>query len=93
MMTREMVLELLATAGEDLTVDTYSDGYIVVTVEDFEGFDEHWSEVDRVLDDEDLVESIYETLEDEAQETEGDFYQYFQFEGFTVRWGYASYDI
>ena len=92
MMTREMVMELLATAGEDLMVSEYDDE-ISVTVDDFEGFDEDWSEIDRELDDEELVDAIYETLEAEAQRVDGDFYRYFQFDGFTVCWGYSSFDI
>jgi len=92
MMTREMVMELLATAGEDLMVSEYDDE-ISVTVYDFEGFDEDWSEIIRELDDEVLVDTIYGTLAIEARRVEGDFYRYFHFDGFTVCWGYASFDI
>ena len=94
MMTREMVMELLATADADLSVWEYSDGsQISVTVEDFEGFDDDWSEIDRELDDEELVDSIQEQLEASALAVSGDFYRYYQFDGFVVCWGYASFDI
>jgi len=94
MMTREMVMELLATAGADLSVWEYSDGsQISVTVEDFEGFSDDWDEIDRELDDEDLVDSIEEQLEASALSVSGDYYRYFEFDGFTVVWGYASFDI
>jgi len=92
MMTREMVLELLATLGSDVDVYERMDGTIRVTVEDFEGFDEEWSEMDRDYD-EDAVDAVYERLEAEASEVSGDFYRYFQFDGFTVVWGYASMDV
>lgn len=92
MMTREMVMELLATAGEDLMVSEYDDE-ISVTVYDFEGFDEDWSEIIRELDDEVLVDTIYGILSIKARRVEGDFYRYFHFDGFTVCWGYASFDI
>ena len=94
MMTREMVMELLATAGEDLSIYEYSDGsQISVTVEDFEGFSDDWEEIDRELDDEELVDSIEKVLEASAVSVHGDFYRYFQFDGFVVCWGYASFDI
>ena len=92
MMTREMVLELLATLGADVDVYERMDGTVRVTVQDFEGFDEEWSEMDRDYD-EDAVDAVYEHLEAEASEVSGDFYRYFQFDGFTVVWGYASMDV
>lgn len=92
MMTREMVLELLATLGSDVDVYERMDGTIRVTVQDFEGFDEEWSEVEADYD-EDAVDAVYERLEAEASEAEGDYYRYFQFDDFTVVWGYASMDI
>lgn len=93
MMTREMVLEMLAGLGADVEAHVDRDGDVVVTVQDFEGFDSHWCEIDRELDDEDAVDAVYERLESEALESSGDYYHYFQFEGFTVVWGYASADI
>lgn len=92
MMSLEMVLELLASAGDDLMVDVYDDE-VSVTVEDFVGFDDDWSEVMRDLDDADLVDSIEEQLSAECVSEDGDFYHYFHFDGFSVCWGYASFDI
>jgi len=92
MMSLEMVLELLASAGDDLMVDVYGDEVSVV-VEDFVGFDDDWSEVMRDLDDADLVDSIEEQLSAECVSEDGDFYHYFHFDGFSVCWGYASFDI
>lgn len=92
MMSLEMVLELLASAGDDLMVDVYDDEVSVV-VEDFVGFDDDWSEVMRDLDDADLVDSIEEQLSAECVSEDGDFYHYFHFDGFSVCWGYASFDI
>lgn len=88
----EMVLELLGRAGADLSVEVHDDE-VRVTVQDFEGFDEHWSEIDRELDDEALVEDIQEELEELCVAHDGDYYHYYDFEGFTVVWGYASMDI
>ena len=75
MMTREMVMELLATAGEDLSIYEYSDDSIIaVTVEDFEGFTDDWEEIDRELNDAKLVNYIREQLETKASSVSGDFY-------------------
>ena len=93
MMTREMVMELLATAGDDVSVYVHADGTrIDATVEDFEGFDDDWDEIEREAD-EDLIESIEERLEEQAVSAYGNYYRYFEFDGFTVVWGYASFDI
>lgn len=93
MMSREQVMELLESAGADLLVDVRSDGEIAVVVQDFEGFDDDWEEVERELDDPDRVEEIEEVLEREALSASGDFYRYYQFDGFSVCWGYASFEI
>ena len=91
MMTLEMVMALVGTLGDDVTVDVRGDE-VHVTVEDFEGFDDDYCEVDRDYDD-DAVDTVYEALSDACDSEEGDYYHYFQFDGFTVVWGYASMDI
>lgn len=87
----EMVLELLGTLGDDVDVHVCADE-VCVTVEDFIGFDDEFEEVDRDYD-EDAVDAVYDTLSDACDSKEGDYYHYFQFDGFTVVWGYASMDI
>lgn len=64
-----------------------------VTVEDFEGFDDEWSEVMRDFEREDLVDEFLEALDEQALRVEGDFYYDYYFDGFRVHLGYASYDI
>ncbi len=94
MMTLEMVLELLAKAESDLFFDEeLYDGELSVTVNDFVGFDDDWSEIMRDLDDADLVEEIYDTLKAQAVKVSGDFYEYFDMGDFVVCWGYSSFDI
>jgi hypothetical protein len=90
----EMMTELEACG--DLTVweRTTDEGTVYdVTVEDFEGFDEHWSEVMRDFEREDLVDEFLEALDEQALRVEGDFYYDYYFDGFRVHLGYASYDI
>lgn len=92
MMTYEEVMALLETLGEDVSTYTTCEGDLHVTVEDFEGFDEDWEEVERDYD-EDAVDAVYEALCEGCASVEGDFYHYLQFEGFILVWGYASFDI
>lgn len=89
-MTRKEVMDLLATADADLTVYE-APAVIRVTVEDFLWSDD-WEEIDREYDS-DLVDSIQERLESCAISSHGDFYHYYEFDGFVVVWGYASFDI
>lgn len=91
-MTMEMVMELLATAGDDLIVMDWDDS-IDVEVNDFEGFDDDWAEIIRDVENGELVDEIYKTLKREALSVDEDFYVEFQFEGFSLSWGYASYNI
>ena len=92
MMTMAMVMELLASAGDDLIVMDWNDS-IDVEVNDFEGFDDEWAEIIRDVENEELVDSIYETLKKEAISVDEDCYVEFKFDGFSVSWGYASYNI
>jgi len=64
-----------------------------VTVEDFEGFTADWSEIDREIVREDLLDAFLEALTAQAIMKEGDFYRTYYFEGYTIHLGYASYDI
>ncbi len=92
MVSMEMVMEMLSQVGDDLMVDVYDD-QVHVVVEDFEGFDEDWSEVYRELDDAEAVYSVQEQLSEMCLSMVDDFYLYYHFEGFSVCWGYASFDV
>ena len=91
MMTKEQVLERIAMV-EDVSVYEGMDGIVRITVEDFEGFDDHWSEI-MVDYDEEAVEELQEWLEEQAVSVDDDYYTDYHFEGFSVRLGYASDDI
>jgi hypothetical protein len=93
MMTREMMLTAIEALGADASLWDEEDYCLDVTLEDFEGFDADWSEVDREYDDEEAVEAFLEMLEAECSSREGDFYVVYHFEGFDVQLGYASFDI
>jgi hypothetical protein len=90
MMTYEQVLAQISQV-EDVSVFE-REGEIEVTVEDFGGFDDDWSEI--ILDyDEEAVDALCEWLEEHALSVDGDYYQYYQFDGFVVCLGYGSFDI
>lgn len=56
---------------------------LYITVNDFEGFDEHWSEIDRELVNEELVEELEEFLENVN----------YTIDNYTIELNYSSEDI
>ena len=92
-MTREMMIAAIENLGADASMYDFENGTINVTLEDFEGFDDNWSEIDREYDNEEAVNAFLEMLEAECSSKEDDFYTIYHFEGFDVQLGYASFDI
>ena len=92
-MTKEMMIKTIKALGADASLWDEEDYCLDVTIEDFEGFDEHWCEIDREFDDEDAVDAFLEMISDTCLSREGDFYVTYHFDGFDVRIGYASFDI
>ena len=97
MTTYAEVMERIALVEEYISVseveaDEEDVALVRVTVEDFDGFDEDWHEVERYYDV-DAVDALFDWLEEHCLTMEEDFYTIFHFEGFDVSWGYASYDI
>ena len=82
------MLEAIRKAG-DAVYSVHHDTYWV-TVLDFDGFDENWSEVMRDYADEEQVEEFEDWLEEHASSVEDGYYH---FEGFSVHLGYACDDI
>lgn len=93
MMTMEMMEKQLLTLCKDISFWEDVEGQeLKVTVEDFEGFDQDWSEVFTDIDEE-AVEAMVEWLEEHCDSHEGDFYHYYKFGELVVCLGWASYDI
>lgn len=88
----EMLLEMLETMGEDVDYVVLNDATVNITVNDFEGFDENWNEIEREYNAE-TVETLINWLDTHCVSTKNDFYSYYEFEEFSVVLGYASYDI
>lgn len=92
MMTREMMMDALVALGADASWYEY-DGVFRVELQDFDGFDDDWDEVDRDYDDPEAVEAFLDMLDASCLSHEGDYYVDYHFDGFDVHLGYASYDI
>ena len=62
-----------------------------VTFEDFGGFDEEWEEIGRDYEMPELVDEVFDLLD--QCEREGDFYVTYFVEGHRVEVGFGSDDI
>ena len=95
MMAFEEMIMRIEELGEDVSYSTskQEDGMLIrVIVEDFEGFDDDWSEIFRDFDEE-KIDEFLEEIEKECVEFVEDFYSFYDFGDFVVKVGYASYDI
>jgi hypothetical protein len=91
-----MTIETITAQLDRISADSWYDvdgTHIDLTIDDFEGFDEHWCEVDREFVDADAVEEVMEWLEVHADYIDGDFYRYYRFGDIVVEVGYTSFDI
>ena len=92
-----MTIEIITAQLDRISAD--SDYYvhgnnIDLTINDFEGFDDDWCEVDReFVDAEKTVEEVLDWLEENADSVDGDFYHYYHFGNIVVVVGYTSFDI
>ena len=85
-------LSLIQKCGID--VDCYeSEGIFHVTFQDFLGFNDNWEEEMRYYDNPAEVEYLENWLEENCNKKEEKLYTTYFFENFTVKTGYASYDI
>ena len=91
-MTIENIIAQLDRISADSSYEI--DGNLIsLTIEDFEGFDDDWSEIERDFVDENAVDEVLEWLEKNADLVEPDFYNQYHFGEIVVEVGYASYDI
>lgn len=87
----EVVVNMLKELGEDVSYTMVREE-LHVTIEDFDGFDEDWSEIDREYNEE-AVDELLEWLEAQAHTVEGHYYTRYYLQDVVVCVGYASYDI
>lgn len=91
-----MTIENITVQLDRISADSWyyvNDNHIGLTINDFEGFDEDWNEVDREFVDADAVEEVLEWLEENADSVDGDFYYYYHFGEIVVEVDYTSFDI
>lgn len=69
------------------------EGMYRVYLNDFDGFDNDWNEVDREYVKPQLVEYFENWLVENASSIEDGYYKVYHFDGFAVQLGYSSYDI
>lgn len=97
MMTLEMVWNEAMALGDDAIVWEPSIDAVIfclhVELNDFEGFNEDWSEISREYDNPEAVEHFTQMLEAECLSKEGDPYVVYHFEDFDVQLGRSSFDI
>lgn len=91
-----MTIKTIIAQLDRISADSWYDvngNHIDLTINDFEGFDENWSEIDREFVDADAVGEVLEWLEENADFVDGDFYRYYHFGEIVVEVGYTSFDI
>ena len=91
-MTIEMIIAKLDQISEDSWYEI-TGNHIDLTIDDFEGFDEDWSEKDREFVDPKAVDEVLEWLAENADYIDDDFYHYYHFGDIVVELGYSSFDI
>ena len=85
--------KMVDACGVDAILERHSDGTYVLTLEDFEGFDDDWNEVEREYVNEEAVDALLKWLEANCIERESNLYIYYVFPDFQLALGYASFDI
>jgi hypothetical protein len=91
-----MTIETITAQLDRISADSdyyVNDNCIDLTLDDFEGFDDDWSEVEREFVDEEAVDEVLEWLEKNADYVDGDFYRYYHFGDIEVQVGYTSFEI
>lgn len=89
---KNIILGMLKELGADVCYNDFEDT-ISVDFNDFAGFDENYSEIDREYTNPQLVNAMISFLETRCDYIEGDLYTTYHFIDFTVVVGYTSYDI
>lgn len=93
MMTKEKMISIIEDLGNDASLWENPNGTLEITLQDFEGFDDEWNEVDREYDNQNKIDEFFKILDTECISKERDFYTTYHFKNFNVEIGYASYDI
>ena len=96
MTTIEMLTKKFDTIAKDagyFVIDDEEEKKIHLTIEDFDGFDDDWCEIDREFEDPKAVDEVLDWLEENADRVVDDYYTEYYFDDVEVIVGYSSYDI
>lgn len=91
-MTLQELMEMAEMIDGVIFDDRGNDEY-ALTIEDFLGFNDDWSEEFNDDLDEVAIDELLDAMREAAVSVEIGFYSDYQFVGFSVRVGYTSYDI
>ena len=87
------MMRLVNACDVDVEFDTFHDGSHLITLQDFEGFDDDWSEIMRDYNNEKAVDALLDWLETHCISCQEKLYTTYTFPDFQVKVGYASFDI
>ena len=91
-----MTIEMLTSMFDRIAADSWYEvagSRISLTINDFEGFDEDWCEVEREYEDAEAVREVLGWLVEHAEQVTGDLYRSYWFGNIEVEVGYTSFDI
>ena len=86
-------MKMVNACGTDAIIERHSDGTYVLTLEDFDGFDDHWNEIEREFENEEAVDALLAWLEANCTERIANLYVHYVFSDFRLTLGYASFNI
>ena len=88
------MMNTIITKLDEIANDSFysvNDNFIDLTIDDFDGFDDNGTEIDREFNA--AVADVLDWLEANADHVDGDFYRNFYFDNVVVTVGFTSYDI
>ena len=86
-------IQMVDACGVDAILERHSDGEYHLTLEDFEGFDDDWNEVEREYENEEAVDGLLDWLEARCAERGEILCIRYVFADVQLTFGYASFDI
>lgn len=92
----KMTIEKITAQLDRISADSWydvDDNHIDLTIIDFVGFADDWSEIYRELTDRKAIEEVSKWFKENADYIDGDYYRYYHFGEIVVAVGYTSFDI
>lgn len=86
-------MKMVDACGTDAIIERHSDGTYVLTIEDFNGFDEDWNEIEREFENDEAVNALLAWLNANYTKRNANLYVHYIFPDFQLTVGYASFNI